>query len=91
MIFAIFSATKPDLLGPAIQANYPGDSSLQVREGQWLVVDHGISSHGVGEKIGVTGAEKSMVGSALIVAVSGYSGRQSANVWEWMKAKLEPK
>lgn len=83
MIFAVIGVDKPELMGPAINKLYPNDSII-IGENQWLVVDYGTAKD-VSDKLGVTNGP---TGSAMIISMSGYYGRKSTNIWEWIKAKM---
>lgn len=83
MIFAVFASSKPQALGAAIVKHYPGDH-FELQPGQWLVADTGTAKD-VSDKLGITSGTN---GSALVVGVTGYFGRKSANIWEWIKAKM---
>jgi hypothetical protein len=88
-IFAIINASKPELLGLAVQKTYPTDY-LELQPGQWLIADD-VTSQAVVDKIGLnlTLSPSRPVGSALVLAISGYQGLQAPGVWEWLKVKWE--
>lgn len=83
-IFAICSPSNPDLLGEKIKAVF-GDNSIKLQGDSWLIAAEG-TTQTVSEQIEIT---QGATGTALIVSVSGYFGRQPVNVWEWIKAKWE--
>lgn len=93
MIYAILGVGNVPAMATAIAQRY-STAHIQVAEGQWLVVDPGTTQE-VATKLGViegdaaTGFKGGPAGTALIVGVSGYSGLQASNLWEWMKAKLQ--
>jgi hypothetical protein len=91
-VFAVMAVDRPEVLGPVIQKQFPNDF-IELERGQWLVSAEG-TSQAVCEKLGVihrteAGIKKGDVGSALVVAVSGYYGIKASNVWEWIKAHWE--
>lgn len=94
-IFAVLGTAQPNVIAEQIRAKFP-DDSFEVQRGQWLVSAEGTSQQ-LCEHLGVItrspeGAiQKGPTGSALVVAVSGYYGIQSANLWEWVKAHWETK
>lgn len=57
----------------------------------WLIRFDGTSVE-LSNHIGLTGQEQgkpSLIGSAIIVPVSGYYGRGPTDMWEWLKTRLE--
>lgn len=74
-------------LGVAIKTAFP-DNSLQVSDrGQWLIVGEGTARE-ISNKIGITGIEPPPIGASIVFSVSGYFGRASSEVWEWIAVKL---
>jgi hypothetical protein len=71
-------------------ASHSDRYKLQADRG-WLINFDGTSVE-LSNHIGITGQEKgvsSVVGSAIIVPVTGYYGRGPADMWEWLKTRLE--
>lgn len=62
---------------------YPADNFV-VGAGQWLVADSGTAKE-VSDKLEITDGRST---TAVVLAVSGYFGRYSTNLWEWMRAKV---
>lgn len=82
-LFAIMAPSDDPRLAAAIQGQYPADH-LKVGPGQWIIADSGTSKD-VSDKLGIT---TGTVGSAIIVSFSGYYGRASTNIWEWIASRM---
>lgn len=84
-VFIIVSKTDNAELGRIIQEKYPQDY-YQYSSNQWLVSSSGISKE-VSDNLGISDKDKNLV--AVVFAISSYWGRASADVWDWLKNKLE--
>lgn len=77
-----------DAVGAAIDAI--NRHQLQANRG-WLIKFDGTSIE-LSNAIGITGqapGEHSPVGSAIVSPISGYYGRGSTDMWEWLKTRFE--
>jgi hypothetical protein len=83
-IFAILPTRASPALEAEIRRVFP-DDSLQVANGDWLISYPGTAVK-LSEALGVTDGKN---GSAIILQISSYYGRAPANIWDWIKAKLE--
>ena len=83
-LFAVMGDPENLALAQAIASKFPEDN-IQVRPGQWFLSGVGTTKD-VSDKLGITVGGTS--GSAAVVAVSGYYGRASSQVWEWIAAKI---
>lgn len=83
-IFAVFAANQPDKLSSVIAKHFP-DNFTMVSSDSWFISADGTSKD-VSDKLGVTDGTS---GSAIVVSVSGYYGRASTPIWEWVKVKWE--
>ncbi|MCE9650246.1 MAG: hypothetical protein K8R18_11555 [Parvibaculum sp.] len=83
-IFAIIAPAPLPALNNKIAGEFPNDF-FKINDTQWLISATGTAQE-ISNKIGVTDGQ---TGSAIIFATSGYYGRAPANIWEWIKAKLE--
>ncbi len=83
-IFAVFAAAQPEKLSGAIAKHFPGNFT-KVSDDSWFISADGTSKD-VSDKLGVTDGAS---GGAIVVSVSGYYGRASTPIWEWVKAKWE--
>lgn len=54
-------------------------------QGEWLVAFNGTSRE-LSDKLGISDGSN---GSAIIVGISGYYGRASTDLWEWIRVKSE--
>lgn len=85
-IFVIFNVSSPEKMGPAIMAAFP-DDCFELKNGEWLVSAKGTAKE-VSDKIGIS-ADPALIGSAIVFGMEGYFGRSPANIWDWIKSKLE--
>jgi len=91
-IFAILMPQPQPALAEEIKRLYPHDH-LVLNETQWLVSSKQTVTE-VSHAIGVSSpdpdpAKHTPKGLAVIFATSSYFGRAPANVWDWIKVKLE--
>ncbi|MFZ6801955.1 hypothetical protein [Undibacterium sp. Di24W] len=90
---AIPLQNNAEKLSESVHRNFPGDSNkhnLQSNKG-WLLEFDGTTID-LSNKLEVTGQAKgiaSPVGSCIIIPVTGYYGRGSNDMWEWLKIKME--
>ncbi len=83
-LFAVMADPSNLNLSLRLAEQFP-DSHIEIRPGQWFIAGSGTAIE-ISNKLQITpGAES---GSAVIVAVSGYYGRASSQVWEWVAAKI---
>ena len=54
---------------------------------QWLIAAEGTARE-VSDKLGITGVEPPLIGSSVVFGISGYFGRASSEMWEWIATKL---
>lgn len=89
-IFAVLMPSPQPALAQNITSKFPQDH-LVLNDTQWLISTTGTVAE-LSAKLGVydvTKPTESPVGLAVIFATSSYFGRAQANIWEWLKAKLE--
>jgi len=89
-IFAILMQVPQPKVVAEIERYFSGNF-LKLTDTQYLVSSTGTTTE-LSAKLGVFDAANPAVpstGNAVIFATSSYFGRAPANVWEWMKAKLE--
>jgi len=82
-LFAILGHNDDPKLAAALTTHFPNDH-LKIGHGQWLLAGKNTTVD-VSNLLGITDGSN---GSAIVVSISSYYGRASANVWEWMKVKL---
>jgi len=88
VLFVVFSQ-RPEMDAPleeAVKSKFSGNFFSMGRS-QWLVASEGTARE-VSDKLGITGVEPPIVGSSMVFGISGYYGRASVEVWEWIAAKL---
>ncbi|MGO7157154.1 hypothetical protein [Rhizobium leguminosarum] len=83
-IFVVFRVTKPQILAPIVEAEFPGNF-LKVDEDEWLISAQ-LTAQEVSERLKIPGGEN---GSAIIFKMSNYFGRAPSDVWDWIKTKSE--
>jgi hypothetical protein len=86
-LFAVLSVTENQKLIAAIKEKFPDPDNYQITPTQWIVSARGTAKQ-VSDTLGVS-VKESPVGSAVILAISGYWGRANTDLWDWMKAKME--
>jgi hypothetical protein len=89
-VFAILLPSPEPRVVEAIKRVYPNDH-LTISDTQWLVSASGTVMD-LSAKLGVFDPKNPNLpptGNAVIFATSSYFGRAQANIWEWLKAKLE--
>jgi len=82
-IFVIFNVSNPQSLKVAIERVFPNDH-LSLGASEWLVSSASMTSRDVGDAIEISEGKN---GTAIIMAMAGYWGRASNNIWEWIAAK----
>lgn len=58
-----------------------GNKALRLPQGEWLVSYAGTSKQ-LSDDIGIS---DNTSGSAIVLNISGYWGRASTDIWEWLK------
>jgi hypothetical protein len=87
VLFVVFS-NRPDMDEPlevSIKENFPGNFFSMGRN-RWLVVGEGTARE-ISDKLGITSVPQK-ISSGVVFAASGYFGRASSELWEWIAAKL---
>ena len=90
---AVPLTASSDPLNNAVESSIasPTDRYKLQAERGWLIKFDGTSVE-LSNHIGLTGrkqGETSLIGSAIIIPVSGYYGRGPTDMWEWLKTRLE--
>ena len=86
-LFAVLSPSVNPKLESAIIEKFP-DNHFKINSTQWVVSGKG-SAKIISDTIGITSEGDATIGSGVVLAFSGYWGRASTDLWEWMKAKIE--
>jgi len=86
MIFAVIAGPgHENILDERIRALYP-DKHIQFHtKGHWFVASTGTAEE-VSDRLGISADKPDDVRTAIVLGVSGYWGRESANIWEWLTA-----
>jgi hypothetical protein len=82
-IFVVFNVSNPQLVKVAIEKIFPNDH-LFLGNNEWLISSPLMTSRDVGNAIQISEGQN---GNAIIMAMAGYWGRASNNIWEWIAAK----
>jgi hypothetical protein len=86
VLFVVFSS-RPEvdpLLEKAIKDNYPG-SFYSMDRNRWLIAAEATARE-VSDQLGIT-TDPATVPSSQVFAISGYYGRASSEMWDWMATK----
>jgi hypothetical protein len=82
-VFAIIPTNgETNLLDQAIEKDFAGES-LKLPHGEWFVRFSGTSQE-LTDKLKISNKE---VGSAVVLAISGYDGYARNNIWEWLESR----
>jgi hypothetical protein len=84
-LFAVMADPENVTLPKILAEVFPNDH-IQIRPGQRFVAGTGTARE-LSDKLKITG-EPSVSGPAIVTAVSGYYGRASSQIWEWVAAKV---
>jgi hypothetical protein len=87
-LFAVLLPAENPKLVAAIKGKFPDTDHYEITSTQYM-----ISAKGTAQQIsGILGvSDEKPVGSAVILAIAGYWGRASSDLWEWMRVKMEEK
>jgi hypothetical protein len=85
-VFAVIAVPPKEVekLGAAITEAF-GATNLRLSDDNWLISTAGTAQE-ISDKLQIP---KGVVGSAVVVGVSGYFGRANPNVWAWLKTHME--
>jgi hypothetical protein len=82
LLYAVMTPTDHAGLQAALNTHFP-DNYLKVGTGQYIVA----AKTTVVEVSNILGISNAINGTGIVVGISGYFGRTSQNIWEWMAAK----
>lgn len=74
-------------LEQAVKAAFEGNFFKMSERGQWLVVGEGTARE-ISSKIGMSQSLPDSPILGTVFSVSGYFGRASSEMWEWIAVKL---
>lgn len=89
-IFTVLLPRPQPALADKITSEFQTDA-LRISDTQWLVSGAGTAME-ISKKLGIADPvhpDLPPIGEGIVFATNGYFGRAPANVWEWIKAKLE--
>jgi hypothetical protein len=84
-IFAVVAHQKSDLLKAEVELKYPGQFYF-LAPNTWFILDN-ITTAEVGAKLRIVKGE--LGAQAVVMPVSGWTGYAPADLWEWLKSRLE--
>lgn len=88
-LFAVIAVSKPDMLRPNIDSLFPGDLSMSVGQGQWLLIGPNTMNTGeLSAKLGLSGELGGSTGIVLRVD-RNLCARTDPQVWKWLNAILD--
>ena len=79
-IFMVISTGTANQVEKHLDETVPG-KFYSVKEGVWLAAFDGTTQQ-LSEKLGI---RDGVSGAGLVTPISNYSGRASADLWEWLK------
>ena len=79
-IFVVVATKGADRVRQAVEAR-PPDTYFEVKFDTWLVFFDG-TTRKLAEDLGIRNGAN---GSGLVAPITGYSGRASSDMWEWLK------
>jgi hypothetical protein len=83
-MFAVLAQSQLDLVGLAIQQQYPNDSYF-LAEGQWILVSEG-TPQTVCMRLGIQPGGP--LANAVVLSFSNYWGAAVPDFWEWLATKM---
>jgi hypothetical protein len=87
-VFAVLSRIPNPKLEAQIVKEFPGNH-YKLSSSQWLVCAGGTTTE-LSDKIGISASGKpGDSGSALVFSFTNYYGSETADLWEWLKVKME--
>jgi hypothetical protein len=81
-IFYVTALTNKQGVKDAVKKQDPG--AYELRDDSWFLKFDG-TTHGLGEALGINTAA---VGTGIVLPVTNYSGRASADLWEWLRLRM---
>jgi hypothetical protein len=81
-IFIVVATKGTDRIFNAIE-RLQGAASFEIKPDTWLVQFDG-TTRGLAETLGIRDGTN---GSGFVAPISGYGGRASSDLWEWLKVK----
>lgn len=85
-VFAVLPATENRQLEERIKELFP-DNHFKLSDNQWLVSAK-MTSRELTEKLRITSPDQG-IPSTAVFSLSGFFGKHSPELWEWLIAKME--
>jgi hypothetical protein len=84
-LFAVLLPKETPELVKIIKEKFP--ENYEINPTQWIISAKGTVKQ-VSDTLGVS-VKENPTGSAVVLGISGYWGRASTDLWDWMKVKME--
>jgi len=81
-MFLVVAVRGADRIKQSVEL-LPSDDYYEVKPDTWFVLYDG-TTRKLAETLGIRDGKN---GTGVVVPVGGYSGRSSAELWEWLKVK----
>lgn len=81
-LFAVLLPYANPTVIASIEEKFPDPNHFKINSTQWVVSGKGTAQK-ISDLLGTT------ENGGVVLSFSGYWGRADANLWEWMKAKIE--
>lgn len=82
-VFAVIATKNPEEIGRKIASDHAG-KFISIKDDAWLV-DSSCMTRELSESLGIISGES---GSGLVILLGNYSGRASADIWEWLNLHM---
>jgi hypothetical protein len=87
-LFVVLLPHENPVVVASIKEKFSNDNYFEINSTQLIVSGKG-SAQRISDMIGITSEDEKSIGSAVVLAFSGYWGRASTDLWEWMRVKIE--
>jgi hypothetical protein len=87
-LFAILLPKENPRIVAAIKDKFTENNYFEICPTQWIVSGKGPAKK-ISDTIGISSEGEQTLGSGVVLAFTGYWGRASTDLWEWMKIKIE--
>ncbi len=84
-LFAVLLPKENPELIRILKEKFP--DHYEINPTQWIISGKGTIKQ-VSDTLKIS-VKENPVGSAIVLGISGYWGRASSDLWDWMKVKLE--
>ena len=82
-VYAVIATKNAEEIGRKIESDHAGNY-FNVKDDSWLV-DCKQTTRELAESLGIRSGD---IGSGLVILLRNYSGRASAETWEWLEIHM---